>query len=116
MGHGVRITRFPPRWSLPHRLAGTLMILAPTWSEWNLAKTGSVERFVASYTARMETLGVTTIETALASMGLSGTLVLLCFESLAGIPPAAQKLVCHRRLWADWRTGQTGDPVPELGL
>ena len=33
MGHAVRITRFPPRWKLPYELAGSAMVLAPTWSE-----------------------------------------------------------------------------------
>jgi hypothetical protein len=93
------------------------MILAPTWGEWNLAKNGgSGERFVAEYSARMDKLGVNTIAAALESVGLTGTLVLLCFENLASLPPDGQKFVCHRRTWADWWTAQTGDPVPELSL
>jgi hypothetical protein len=116
-GHALRITRFPPRWKLPYELAGSVMILDPTWQDWKLAKGGgSAATFVDSYTARIDTLGANTIETALESLGLSGTLVLLCFESLAGIPSEEQRFICHRRAFADWWMVQTGDPVPELRL
>jgi hypothetical protein len=53
---------------------------------------------------------------ALDSMGLSGTLVLCCYERLAGIPSEDQRHTCHRRAWKDWRTVQRGDRVPEFSL
>jgi hypothetical protein len=115
MGNAVRITRFLPHCELPYELAGSAMVLAPTWTEWGLAKNdGSGERFAGAYRARMDTLGVNTIEPVLVSLRLSGTLVLLCFESLAGVPPDEQQFVCYRRALASWWQQMTGDEVPEL--
>ena len=37
-------------------------------------------------------------------MGLSGTLVLRCYESLADYPTEARLHTCHRRAWDDWWT------------
>ncbi len=111
MGLSIRITRGQPRWRLPYALAGKVLFLAPSAHEW--AMKDDPAGFVEAYQARMDELTPEWIGGNLEFTFPEGRLVLLCFEQVWGQPlPPAQ--VCHRRAFAEWWEGRTGEEVPEL--
>lgn len=101
----VRITAGYPRFRLRYELAATVRELAPIWTMFGLAD----DEFTRRYRERLETVGVDRIRTILDGIRQSAGAdpVLLCFEDLTKAP-------CHRRMFADWWTEQTGEPVLEL--
>lgn len=75
------------------------------------------EKFVPAYFAHLEEVGVDAIRESAkhlrSAIGVdeNAVLVLLCFEQLAKKPGT----YCHRSLFAQWWTKQTGEDVPEYG-
>ncbi len=104
----VRITVGAPRFSLPYNLRQVLE-LAPT--RWMLDKPEA--EFTDMYLRLLEMRGgVTKMQSRFAQVAEEAgvdQLVLLCFE-LLGEPG----VFCHRRIFADYWTEATGEPVPEL--
>jgi hypothetical protein len=98
----VGITVGRPKFPLPYapRFMGEL---AP----WGLLRIEDGDEFTRRYVARLDAVGADRLsgEFQAISAGHDGV-VLLCFEQ-AGEP-------CHRRTFADWWEGQTGERVPEL--
>jgi len=110
MGIPVRFTAFYPRWGLPYQLAGNAKLIAPPRAIIKLDR----EPYTPLYIASIEAAGVEAIRGELRT--LTGAypagmpIVLLCFEKLS--KPGAW---CHRRLFAEWWHGKTGEVVAELG-
>lgn len=93
------------RWTPPYSYA-SILELAPDRAWLNLPQ----DRYEPLYLDRLERLGVGRVR-ALLDLVVSEeeAVVLLCFENL-GKPGAW----CHRRMFAEWWEGKTGDKVPEL--
>ncbi|GAA0695337.1 hypothetical protein GCM10010193_57610 [Kitasatospora atroaurantiaca] len=108
-GTPVRITRGAPRFKLPYQLTHTVPELAPAAAYFNSPRPA----FAAAYRADLTRLGAGQIAERLGGIAQQAgdhRLVLLCFEDLA-----KPELWCHRRIFADWWSETTGDPVRELG-
>lgn len=104
-----------PRFPLKYSLAGNMSALYPPRHVFQLAQRGCTE---AEYTkAYVQHLSATfpTIEVirdylrGYATQHQGRALVLLCFCDIT--QPGA---FCHRRIFADWYEGFTGDSIPEL--
>jgi hypothetical protein len=96
-----------PRFKLGYSLAGRCGLLAP----YGLFGKGlSESEFRAGYIERLESQGVEKIGARLVEIAGEDApgVVLLCFEDVhAGE-------FCHRTIFAEWWTEQTGEPVHEL--
>ncbi len=107
----VRITLGHPRFRLNYELAGKIPDLAPTREMFNKTEVD----FTALYTALLiERGGIEHLTQRFASVtAAAGTddLVLLCFERLT---PPTPGVFCHRRVFAEWWTAATKQPVLEL--
>jgi hypothetical protein len=119
MGTAVRITLGAPRGiSLPdprwteQRQWPAATILAPGRDYFR--KGLPPAEFRDRYLADLEQRGPEAIAAALRAVPDDGTgqLVLLCFEKTAQVE--ADPWVCHRRIFAAWWEGLTGQRVPEL--
>lgn len=98
--------RFPLRYELTHSAPETfpprsLLRADPPREEFRVHYFDSLARYGVERIAR-------TFQTIADTAG-DDRLVLLCFEDLA------KGKWCHRTLFAEWWTEQTGDPVRELG-
>lgn len=81
--------------------------LCPTREEFGL----DGDEFDRAYTARLDEMGVEAIRDLLGDLsGEAGgkPLVLLCHENVL------KGEACHRRTFAEWWHGKTGEEVPEL--
>ncbi|MER8001641.1 DUF488 family protein [Streptomyces sp. NPDC095613] len=103
----MRITLGHPRFGLSYSLTHVVRELAPRRDY--LRKSRS--EFTASYIQDLDRLGVERIAERLQQVAQEGDhrLVLLCFEDLSD--PGQW---CHRRIFASWWKGATGDEVREL--
>ncbi len=112
MGVPVQTSLGQPKWPLGYDLTEEARVLMP----WGLFdKDLSDDEFTAKYRARLDKACVDRITASLAlvaSRHRDERLVLLCYEQVLG----PQAKFCHRRVWADWWTEQTGQEVPELAL
>ncbi len=99
----IRITVGHPRFKLEYKLADTITELAPD-REWF----GDPD-FPHFYRARLYDHGVAKIRSWFDPYDVAfDGVVLLCFEDVfAG-------KTCHRTMFADWWTEETGEPVAEL--
>ena len=105
----VRITRGGYRRRLDYRLAGTVRQLAPGDPVWEARDDPG--RYAELYGQQLDALGTDEARQLLQEVrGKTPGVVLLCFEDLS--KPGAW---CHRRLFAEWWTKNTGEDVPELG-
>ena len=105
----IGITRYPPRFALPHALKANIMLLAPSAALLARARRGKVtpKQFEAEYIDQLEKVGVEAILRILrAAQGRSRGVILLCYEP-AGSP-------CHRRQLASWIETKGGIMVPEF--
>jgi hypothetical protein len=103
----VRISLGKPRWTPPGRERWVYLAeLAPRPWYWRRSR----ETFTACYLSQLNRLA-DDIETKLGWLaGHFGAVTLCCWER----DPSDPSTWCHRRLWADWWTGRTGQQVPEL--
>jgi hypothetical protein len=109
MGVPVRTSIGAPRYGTKYPLVHALPTLYPDRAWLRLERPA----YTKLYVARLDAAGVARIAAecqAVADQAGEETLVLLCFEDL-GKPD----LWCHRRIFAEWWTQNTGEPVPELG-
>jgi hypothetical protein len=105
----VGITLGNPRWKLSYPVVANLRQLAPTREMRQLT---DPRLFDQMYRDRLDDLGVDEVRRLLtdcAERANNEHLVALCFEDLA-----KPGLRCHRRLFANWWTANTGEEVPEL--
>jgi hypothetical protein len=71
------------------------------------------DQFAARYLEDLNRLGVARVAAALRDVTVEdGRLVLLCYEPVSQVTAEPRK--CHRRIFAQWWTEQTGRDVPEL--
>jgi hypothetical protein len=104
----IGITVGNPRWPLGYALACNLRELAPTRPMLGLP----ADVFEQAYRTRLDDLGVEAVCTLLqrcCDEASNDRAILLCFEDLSR--PGTS---CHRRLFANWWEGATGQEVPEL--
>jgi hypothetical protein len=107
----VRITVGKPRWALPYELAGTVMMLSPKGIKGVVVEQPEFRRV---YLERLEGFGVEKIRRTLSEIAdghENPLLALLCYEDLS--EPGT---FCHRRMFAEWWEGKTGEKVEELGV
>ncbi|TVL91973.1 DUF488 family protein [Streptomyces sp. SAJ15] len=107
-GVPVRITLGAPRFKLPYSLTHSVRELAPRRDYLSQPE----PEFTAAYRADLDQLGPDRIAARLRQITQAEgdhRLVLLCFEDLA-----KPGLWCHRRVFAAWWKGVTGDEVREL--
>lgn len=96
----IRITVGAPRFSLAYKLAGSIPELAPERAWFDRLD------FEQVYLGKVAGFGVPYLRERFEGLGPS--LVFLCFENVQ----AGE--ICHRRMFADWWTGQTGEIIAEL--
>jgi hypothetical protein len=107
MGLPVRTTVGYPRF-LKYDLAGHARLISPTWPMLTL----DYDSYLARYRLLLDEAGVDAIRGELEAIAADHDhqrLVLLCFDDLS--EPDGW---CHRRMFADWWTQHTGEPIPEL--
>jgi hypothetical protein len=107
MGLPVRATVGYPRF-VRYELAGHARLISPTWPMLTL----DYDTYLSRYRLLLGEAGVDAIRgelEAIADDCADPRLVLLCFEDLS-----QPDTWCHRRMFAEWWTQQTGEPVPEL--
>lgn len=107
MGVPVRITVGYPRFPLWYDLRFSVMMLAPDSAFLRASRTVFEQR----YEAQLIDIGVDRIRRefeTIARVAEDDRLVLLCYEDLS-----KPGLWCHRTLFAEWWTGQTGEPITE---
>lgn len=109
MGAAVRTSLKVPAW-FDHQIVGYVQEAAPRWSYFR----AEADEFDRQYLAQLDRFGVDHFQLAFNRFReISGvtSLVLLCWET--GITGPAD---CHRRLFAEWWTVNTGEMIPELDL
>ena len=109
MGVPVRTTAGLPRFALGYQLGGHAHLITPTWA---MVQLGDKATYETQYLQRLADAGVDAIRAELAGIATlhpDDRLVLLCFDDLSR--PDGW---CHRRMFADWWTQHTGEPIPEL--
>ncbi len=100
----VGISIGEPKFALGYECV-KLTRLAP----WGLRELDDDHLFAALYRDRLDSIGVGMLRSRFHSISAAHDgrgLVLLCFEKPG--------VFCHRRVFADWWTEQTGQHVPEL--
>lgn len=103
----VAISVGKPRWPLKYKLAGEIMILAPTRA---MIKMTDKEAYRNMYIERLNSYGVDRILKALRAFEREGKdTVLLCFEDIR-----KPENWCHRTMFAEWWNEQTGEVIEEL--
>lgn len=114
MGIPVRITVGNPRFKLGYELRHKIKEAAP---DAYTLKWDDKPRFRLHLIRKFNKTGVDEFRRMFADIAAAEdttldetTVVLLCFEDL-GKPG----LWCHRTMFAEWWTGETGELVPELG-
>jgi hypothetical protein len=114
MGVPVRFTvGYPFRLRLAYKPAGHAKLITPTRDMLSLPE----DAYTFRYLQILNSAGVNAIRGELAAIaGPGGRVVLLCFERLnePAKKPGGHNW-CHRSLFAQWWTQQTGEDVPELG-
>ncbi|MFI5493546.1 hypothetical protein [Actinoplanes sp. NPDC051859] len=109
MGSPVRTTAGLPRFPLTYELAGHAHLISPTWA---MVSINDQATYRGQYRLLLDAHGLDAVRAelqAIADQATDPRLVLLCFDDLS--KPDGW---CHRRMFADWWTEQTGDDVPEL--
>jgi hypothetical protein len=108
MGEPIRTSLGSPKFKLAYELRESMWSLTPRPKYLR----SPFEEYRAEYVTQLERHGVASLseqfEKVQAKTGAE-TLVVLCFEQL--VRPGEW---CHRRLFAEWWLGKTGQPVPEL--
>ncbi len=100
----VRISLGLPKWKLPYELAGAIHELMPM----GIFGIKDYDEFHKRYFARLDALGVNTIQENLRRFeNLGKPVVLLCFEDV-------RKNWCHRNMFASWWEHHTGEVITEL--
>ena len=103
LGSSVGMPRY-----LGYEIGGNVGLLAPH----GLRKIEDDAEFDAAYLARLERFGVKKIADVLTAFARgydAKGVVLLCFEDIT-----KDGVSCHRTLFGEWWTAQTGDRVVEL--
>lgn len=104
----VRTSLGGPRFKIPYRIEGVCRLLMPRRDMLGLP----IEEYESLYVEILEGHGLDAIRQDFRTISNENGgrgLVLLCFEDLN-----KSDNWCHRRMFADWWTEQTGEPVPEL--
>jgi hypothetical protein len=105
----VRITRYPPRFTLRYKIADNIPELAPSRE---LFKVNDRDIFSPAYFHQLDDLGIDWIKARLdrASQSVGGKdLVLLCFERVD-----QGRDWCHRLVLAEWIKGVSGEIWEEV--
>lgn len=103
----VGIARGLPKHPLNYKLAGSIMLIAPTW---NIIRLERRENYEFAYRKMLDAHGLFRIRSEIERYRLIGDTVLLCYEDLS-----KPDLYCHRRIFADWWKEKTGEEIEELG-
>lgn len=112
MGTPVQASNGKPRYKVKYDLNYAVREVYPAWALVRGNKPHA--EFKAAYQAGLDQIGVDAIASrfrAIATAEDEPRLVLLCFEDLS----KGADNWCHRSMFAEWWTRQTGDVVRELG-
>ena len=99
----IGISLGKPRWSLGYEVIGNLYNLAPSGSMLDM---NDQEAYRVLYEQRVAAVGVAKIRSMLEALGDGEDVVLLCYEDLRD-----GSKWCHRRMFAEWWEGETGEKV-----
>ena len=103
-GLKVQISNGGPKWQVPYPLFVVKLLAPPYWIAWD-------SLFKDRYLAYLEEVGFDKIRDVLSKISeLNGnqSLVLLCHENVM------KGKDCHRRHFAEWWEGKTGEKVEEV--
>ncbi len=101
----IRISLGHPRWRTPYKMAGVLPELAPTRDMLGMTQAAYRKR----YLKLLDALDIDAVRVRIAEIAGDREPVLCCFEDLS-----EPDKWCHRRMFADWWTAMTGEPIEEL--
>lgn len=111
MGTPVRTSNGTPRFALKYDLVHTVREVFPSWK---LVKSNAgQDAFRRQYQEGLDDVGVDVFASRFRAISVAEDeprLVLLCFEDIS-----KPDWWCHRTMFAEWWTRETGDEVRELG-
>lgn len=109
MGVPIRTSLGTPRWRLPYSIKWAMRELMPDRSFLHSPK----PQYEIAYRAKLDEAGperLAELFRCVVDAESDSRLILLCFDDLT--KPGGW---CHRTMFAQWWTEETGDPVRELG-
>jgi hypothetical protein len=115
MGTPIRFTFGYPRFlKLAYKIAGHAKLITPTRAILDI---GAQDAYALAYRRHLNDQGTAAIRDELTRLVPGGgQVVLLCFERLNEVDKKTHAPKwCHRTIFGEWWTEQTGDNVPELG-
>jgi hypothetical protein len=115
MGTPVQAANGKPRWALKYDLRYAVKETFPAWALVQRSRADDIDQaeFSQLYQQGLDRVGVEKLTSRFRAIAVAEgdpRLVLLCYEDLT-----KPGWWCHRTMFAEWWTRQTGDPVIELG-